>query len=119
VSILEFLGFGQSRDDVSGESPAETETVRRIVDRLDHLEPERARFVAAFAYVLSRVAHADLKISEDETADRSITTIEDNVIRQIATELRLEHKDFIGVRSRYRDHLAVLQDPRERGGDEG
>ena len=67
VSILEFLGFGQSRDDVSGESPAETETVRRIVDRLDHLEPERARFVAAFAYVLSRVAHADLKISEDET----------------------------------------------------
>ena len=51
-------------------------------------------------------------------ADTSISTIEDNVIRQIATELRLEHKDFISVRSRYRDHLAVLQDPRKSDGDE-
>ena len=50
-------------------------------------------------------------------ADVSISTIEDNVIRQIAAELRLEHKDFISVRSRYRDHLAVLQDPRESDGD--
>jgi len=33
------------------------------------------------------------------------------VIRQIATELRLEHRDFIAVKSRYRDSLAVLQKP--------
>ncbi len=42
-------------------------------------------------------------------ADDSISTAEDNVIRQIATELLLEHADFISVRSRYRDHLAVLK----------
>src|SRR6185295_3457664 len=46
----------------------DTETVRRIVGELDKLEPQRARYLAAFAYVLSRVAGADLYISEVETA---------------------------------------------------
>jgi uncharacterized tellurite resistance protein B-like protein len=48
-------------------SPGDTETVRRIVDALDRLEPDRARYLAAFAYVLSRVARADLKVSPEET----------------------------------------------------
>ena len=48
--------------------PGDTETVRRIVSELDHLDPDRARYLAAFAYVLSRVAGADLHISEVETA---------------------------------------------------
>ena len=46
----------------------DTETVVRIVKELDKLEPERARFLAAFAYVLSRVAGADNRVSEAETA---------------------------------------------------
>jgi uncharacterized tellurite resistance protein B-like protein len=46
----------------------DTDTVRRIVGELDKLEPDRARYLAAFAYVLSRVAAADLDISEVETA---------------------------------------------------
>jgi uncharacterized tellurite resistance protein B-like protein len=45
---------------------AETETVRRISRELGALEPERRRFLAGFAYVLSRAAHADLDISDDE-----------------------------------------------------
>lgn len=45
----------------------ETETARKIVEQLEHLEPERARYIACFAYLLSRVAHADLDISEEET----------------------------------------------------
>jgi len=45
----------------------ETETVRKIVGRLDGLEPERARYVAAFAFVLGRVAHADRHVSDEET----------------------------------------------------
>ena len=48
-------------------SSPETDTVRKIVDELDDLEPQRARYVACFAYLLSRVAHADLDISEEET----------------------------------------------------
>jgi uncharacterized tellurite resistance protein B-like protein len=45
----------------------DTETVRRIVGELDRLDPSRARYLAAFAYVLSRVAGADQHISEVET----------------------------------------------------
>jgi uncharacterized tellurite resistance protein B-like protein len=47
---------------------AETDTVRRIVSELDKLDPTRARFLAAFAYVLSRVAGADQHFSDAETA---------------------------------------------------
>jgi uncharacterized tellurite resistance protein B-like protein len=154
---------------------SETETVRRITQALDRLEPERAKYIAAFAYLLGRVARADMNISSEETqtmehlimdrsglpeeqavvvvqiaktqnilfggtenylvarefkeisayserialldclfavaaANKSISTIEDNEISQIADELRIEHRDFISVRSKYRDSLAVLQD---------
>jgi uncharacterized tellurite resistance protein B-like protein len=43
-----------------------TETVRKIVEELDRLDPDRARYIAAFAYILSRVANADLEISRVE-----------------------------------------------------
>ena len=46
----------------------DTDTVVRIVRELDKLEPDRARFLAAFAYVLGRVAGADLHFSDAETA---------------------------------------------------
>lgn len=71
MSILKFLGLKLPAPSFSAAAPAsasaETETVRKIVDALDQLEPERARFVASFAYVLSRAAHADLEISAEET----------------------------------------------------
>jgi uncharacterized tellurite resistance protein B-like protein len=41
--------------------------LRETLDALDHLEPERARFLAAFAYLLGRVAHADQHVSPEET----------------------------------------------------
>ena len=47
----------------------QTETVRKIVRQLDSLEPQRARFIAAFAYILSRVARADMNISDAETKE--------------------------------------------------
>jgi len=45
----------------------DTETVRRIAGQLDALPIDRARFLAAFAYILMRAAAADLEISEVET----------------------------------------------------
>ena len=176
MSIWSRLGFG-SVDVERPTSAAERDTVRRIVDELDHLSLERARYVATFAFVLSRVAHADLQITAEETramerivvehgrlpeeqalivvqmaktqsllfggtdnysvtkefariaaredklallrclfavsaADRSITSVESTVIRQIADELGLEHAEFIAVRSGFREHLAVLRDDR-------
>jgi len=171
MSIREFLGLEKKKG-----SAGDTETVRKIVEKLDRMEPERARYIAAFAFLLSRVARADLHISEDETrameqlvvehgglpeeqaviivqmaktqnilfgatenylvsrefnriatreqkiallhclfavssSDESVSSAEDQTIRQIADELRLDHSDFIAVRSKYREHLAVLKKP--------
>jgi uncharacterized tellurite resistance protein B-like protein len=49
-------------------SRGDTDTVRRIVGELDKLEPSQARYLAAFAYVLSRVAGADSEFSDAETS---------------------------------------------------
>jgi len=171
-----FDKFKLKLNETSRSSP-ETETVRKIVQALDRLAPQRAKFIAGFAYLLSRVARADLTISFEETqtmerilkergglpeeqaivvvqmaktqnilfgstenflvsrefretatheekmalldclfavaaADNSISAVEDNEISQIADELRIEHPDFISVRSKYRDLLAVFQKPK-------
>jgi uncharacterized tellurite resistance protein B-like protein len=65
MSILEWF-----RSLATPDAPihGDTETVRRIVAQLDAIEPQRARYLAAFAYVLGRVANADLDISDAETA---------------------------------------------------
>jgi uncharacterized tellurite resistance protein B-like protein len=41
--------------------------LRETLEALDHLEPARARFLAAFAYLLGRVAGADQNVSPEET----------------------------------------------------
>ena len=41
--------------------------LRETLEALDHLEPERARYLGAFAYLLGRVAHADQHVSPEET----------------------------------------------------
>ncbi len=61
MSILKFLGLEPDRRG-STETPStevgDTETVQRIVRELEALEPARARDLAAFAYILGRVARA-------------------------------------------------------------
>jgi len=174
-SILKLLGL-RSTETFERAPAGERDTVRRIIAELDGLPPDRARYVATFAFLLSRVARADLRVGADETramerivmeeaglpeeqamivvqmaktqnllfggtdnysvakefarvasreeklallgclfrvsaADGSISTLEDNVVRQMADELGLDHADFIEVRTRYRDHLAVLRKP--------
>jgi len=42
-------------------------------------------------------------------ADESILTVEDNEIRRIANELKLEHGDYIAARAGYLQHLRVLR----------
>lgn len=178
MSILKFLGL-KGDESEAVESTADVESIRKISRELEQLDPARARYIAAFAYLLGRVAHADLDISEDESremeritmerghlppeqavmvveiakrqnllfghvenflvtrefnqlaskeqklelldclfsvssSDDSVSSSEDSEIRQIASELLLEHREFIRVRSAYRDHLEVL---RPRGQD--
>ncbi len=174
MSILDIFKMGARREAEAG-SGAETEAVRKIARALDEIEPERAKFIAAFAYLLGRVARTDLEISQKEvdameklvmrqgnlpeeqavlvvqiaktqnvlfggtenylvtrefnkiathaeklallrclfavcSAEDMISTVEDNEVSQIADELRIEHREFIAVRSEFRAHLAVLRD---------
>lgn len=81
-----FLGLGHANTDPGvalgdgaprlADSAAETATARRIVARLEALPPEEARFLACFAYVMSRAANAEDDISDEETAVMERFTVE-------------------------------------------
>lgn len=174
MGILEL--FGIHRKDPWEEQATPSETLRKIIAELNHMDREQAKYIASFAYVLGRVAHADFEISEQETlamekivrelgglseeqailvvqlaksqnmlfggtenfvvtkefarlatrkqklamldclfavsaSDESISTAEDNEVRMISRELRLDHSDFIAARSAYKQHLEVLKKP--------
>ena len=74
MDFRRFLGGG-SDDGGEAATPtpraqhAETATVRRIVSELEQMEPQRAAYLAGFAYILSRVGYADIHISDDETSE--------------------------------------------------
>lgn len=67
MSLLKFLGIDSLAK--QARERGDTASVRRIAAQLERLEPEDAKFLASFAYVLARVASADLEISEEETAE--------------------------------------------------
>ena len=69
MSLLRFLGLG----DRDKRDERETDTIRRIAANLERLEPEQSKYLAAFAYVLARVANADLRIDAAETAEMEQT----------------------------------------------
>ncbi|MEJ2108309.1 MAG: TerB family tellurite resistance protein [Acidobacteriota bacterium] len=171
MSLLSLLKNNAQKNRGKSET---TDSVRKIVQELDGLDPAKAKLIACFAYLLNRTAGADLTVSPEETSlmekivmeksglaeaqavvvvhmaktqnnlfggtenylvarefrelssqrerlalldclyavaasHDSISTVEDNEISQIADELRIEHRDFIAVRSEYRDHLSVLK----------
>lgn len=174
MSLLKtFLGIGSNSP---ADSPAsgDTETVRRIAAELERMDAGQARYLAAFAYVLARVAQADLNLddaevaamretlasvgglSEEEAAlvcemacdqsskiggsenylvtreframstkaqraqlleclfsvaasDGEISTTESTETLAIAEELGFTRPEALGVRSRFREHIAELK----------
>jgi uncharacterized tellurite resistance protein B-like protein len=171
ATILRKLGLEVDVD----EGKPDVEALDTLEEALANMPPEQARRIAAFAYLLSRVAHADNEVSEAEreamqrllvdrarlapeqaaivigiatsrivhvrgtqdypvsrevagratveekralidglyavcAADGLISTIEDNDVRRVASEIDLEHRDVVEIRNRYRDSLAVLKD---------
>ena len=72
---------------------------------------------------LNRLASREQKLSMLEclfavsAADDAISSVESNTVRQIAAELQLDHSDFIEVRRRFREHLAVLKKSRDPRGN--
>jgi uncharacterized tellurite resistance protein B-like protein len=60
--IRTWLGLGNARP-----GAPEHAALRDLVDTLEHLEPDQARHLARFAYLLGRVARADQHVSPEET----------------------------------------------------
>lgn len=152
----------------------EFDSLEEIEAALAGLDPARRRYVACFAYILTRSARADHQVTHGEGremerllaghtgispehaaqavtlagvqarrsggtddfvitrefdrvashaqklalvdalfavsgADASIVTIEDNEIRRIANELKIEHAEYIGIRSRHLRNLEALR----------
>jgi uncharacterized tellurite resistance protein B-like protein len=169
MSLWNWLGLDRSSE------TGEADGVDRLEQALAALEPAAARYVACFAYILTRGARADHVVTDGEAremerivaaqgsipadlaatlitlarkealrsggtedfivtrefnriatreqkltlldalfavsgVDESILTIEDNEIRRVANELKLEHADYIAVRARHRSNLAVMRD---------
>ena len=178
MSILKHLGIHQAG--VAAAAPAasassDVESIRRISAALDRLDPQRARWIAGFAFVLSRVAGADLDISPEEVremerlveeriglpedqavlvveiakrqnllfggtdnflvtralketaghdekmelirclfavsaANDSISSVEEATIAQIASELGIDRRELVEIRTHYRDKRSVMKD---------
>lgn len=173
MGLLDFL-FKPGAQEQPSDATSGSAAIRKIADALGQMDPEKARYVASFAYILGRVANADLTINDAETremerivegmaglpedqatlvvqiakaqnvmfgatdgfsvteafsqratraqklalmnclfavssSDHSISQLEDNEVRKISAELRLDHRDFIAARSLYLQHLDVLK----------
>lgn len=77
MSLLQrILGRGASADSPEAGGAGDTATVRRIASQLERLPAEKARYLACFAYVLARVAHADLEVDDSEVAEMERIVLE-------------------------------------------
>ena len=169
MSIWKWLGLSGPPGDARHD-----DGLVEIEKALSGMEPARARFIACFAYILTRGARADHMVSDNEmhtmerfvserggispgdaqlvvhiarahskksggtddflvtrefnaiatrdqkiqlldclfavsSSDASIVTAEDNEIRRIANEMKLEHADYISIRSNHLHNLEVLR----------
>jgi len=65
MSILDLLGLSSEKKGNSS-TGRKTDSVREISRQLEHMDRDRARYLAAFAYLLGRVAYADRDVSSEE-----------------------------------------------------
>jgi len=88
--ILRFLGL-----DEPGEGTTPSLGLAALEAELDGLPPERAQFFAAFAYLLARVADADLEVADRE--------------RDAMARVLQQHADLSEHDARMVAELAILQ----------
>jgi uncharacterized tellurite resistance protein B-like protein len=115
-------------------SSAEKETIERILVAQGQLSAEQAAVVVKMARMRNelfggtddflvtrefrRIATLEQKLAlldclfAVSAATDDISTVENSQIRQIASEIGLEHSDFIGVRLAWKDRLSVLKNHR-------
>ena len=67
MNIFALLGF--TNNHTIEVTDTVSETIQKIGRSLDKFNKEDAKFLASFAYILGRIAHADLDISDQETRE--------------------------------------------------
>jgi uncharacterized tellurite resistance protein B-like protein len=98
-------------------SPPEAETVAEIVTR-------QATGLVGIEYALLTRAFNEVATQQEKeeliacmyavaTADHSVSVEEDDEIRAVARAILLTHDQFIAIRQRYKDQLAVIQAVRD------
>lgn len=93
--LRSLFGGGNKQPEQPESTPAatnqsDTESIRRIAGELDAMPVEERRYIAGFAYVLARAAHADLEISPEEMAYMEKAVIEVGGIRSAQAVLVVE-----------------------------
>ncbi len=103
--LLRFLGIATETGSRTPSQLIARESVGRIAAALDALPADRARLYACFAYVLARVAGADLR-----TEPREKTTIEETLVRcagvpaseaRIVTDIARGEVEHLGSTNNY------------------
>lgn len=109
MALLDWLKItkdeeGRTDTGASSES-SETESVRKIVEKLEGMDEERARFMASFAYILGRVANADMDISDEETRAMERVVVEQGHIpgeqAVIVVHMAKTHNQIFGHTDNY------------------
>lgn len=106
MSILRWLGLGRGGEGArEAAADGETRTVRAIAERLERLPREQARYLASFAYVLARVAQADLHVLDTEAdAMREIVREQaqlDAGEAELVVEIARSHARLLGGTENY------------------
>jgi uncharacterized tellurite resistance protein B-like protein len=96
LSLLRFLGIGGA----SKGRESEPVSLAEIGAQLETLPAEEARFVAAFAYLLARIAGADLQTDSVER---------DSIAHRLETFAEIDH-DLAGILADTAIHAATTHD---------
>jgi uncharacterized tellurite resistance protein B-like protein len=105
-----FGGAGSSAGHVDaaaakGQPDPDTAALRRIVAQLESLPADQRKFVAGFAYILGRVANADMKILPEEVQLMERTVIEVATLPEaeavLVVEIALNHTALYGGTDNY------------------
>jgi uncharacterized tellurite resistance protein B-like protein len=78
MAVMNWREWLVGRESTAETSEPRTEVVGRIASLLEELPPDRARFVAAFAYHLARIAHADHLMNDAERDMLSRLVVEES-----------------------------------------
>jgi uncharacterized tellurite resistance protein B-like protein len=97
----------------AGTSESEADAIVRVAREAARKSGSTEDFLITREFERSATREEKLRLLDSlfeiSAADASILIVEDNEVRRVASELKLDHTDFISVRRRHLEHLEVLK----------